>query len=190
MRGRHLRRALPGSGPYRGRTWPALALALVCLGASACGGSSGAGVANISATTSRSTTATAGGPSTSDPYTKALDYARCMRQHGEPAFPDPRNPGGFSTAALERLDTRSRQYADADGTCRRLLPNGGQPTPAEVQQAITDGLRFARCMRDHGVPFPDPGISGSRLTIDLANVDTSSPQYAAATKACATQPGG
>ena len=35
----------------------------------------------------------------------ALEYAHCMRRHGEPGFPDPSNPGGFSTRALAQLDT-------------------------------------------------------------------------------------
>lgn len=126
----------------------------------------------------------------SAPYTNAVHYARCMRAHGEPDFPDPKNPGGFSTAALERLDAQSPRYVSADATCRRLLPNGGQATPAEVQQAITDGLRFARCMRAGGVQFPDPGISGSHLVLNLSNVDMNSPQYSAASRICASKPGG
>jgi hypothetical protein len=112
-----------------------------------------------------------------------------MRAHGEPKFPDPRNPGGFSGTALARLDTQSHQYVRADTTCRRLLPNGGQPTPAEVQQVVTDGLKFAHCMRARGIQFPDPGISGDQMTIDLGNVDTNSPQYARAGKICQTKRG-
>jgi hypothetical protein len=112
-----------------------------------------------------------------------------MRAHGEPDFPDPNNPGGFSTAVLERLDTASHEYTAADAKCQRLLPNDGQPTPAELQQTITEGLRFAHCMRAHGVPFPDPGISGNQLTLDLGVVDTNSPQYNSASQICRTKSG-
>jgi hypothetical protein len=45
-------------------------------------------------------------------------------------------------------------------------------------------------MRAHRVNFPDPGITGSQMTIDLANVDTNSPQYIRAGRICATSPGG
>jgi len=173
------RRALVASG-----------LALMCVLAAACGGGSDAAVASISSTTAKGANASSGAPSASAPYTNALNYARCMRSHGEPDFPDPNNPGGFSTAALERLDTASHQFTAADATCARLLPNDGQPTPAELQQTITDGLRFARCMRAHGVQFPDPGISGDQMTIDLGAVDTNSPQYATASQICRTKPGG
>jgi hypothetical protein len=112
-----------------------------------------------------------------------------MRAHGEPGFPDPKNPGGFSTAALERLNTASHQFRAADATCQRLLPNDGQPTPAELQQTISQGLRFAHCMRAHGVEFPDPGVSGEEITLDLGAVDTNSPQYATAAQKCRTKPG-
>jgi hypothetical protein len=60
--------------------------------------------------------------------------------------------------------------------------------PAAV--VLANGLRFARCMRAHRVNFPDPGITGSQMTIDLANVDTNSPQYIRAGRICATSPGG
>jgi hypothetical protein len=161
----------------------------MCSLAAACGGGSSAGVASISSTTATSASASTAAPNASAPYTNALNYARCMRAQGEPNFPDPNNPGGFSTAALERLDTASHQFTAADTKCQRLLPNDGQPTPAELQQTITEGLRFAHCMRAHGVQFPDPGISGSQLTIDLGAVDTNSPQYTSASQICRTKPG-
>jgi hypothetical protein len=110
-------------------------------------------------------------------FTNALKFARCMRANGEPGFPDPGNPGGFSTGALASLNTSAPAFVSSTKICDRLLPNDGQPTEAEFQQATADGLRFARCMRAHGVDFPDPGIAGRHLTINLTNVDTSSPQY-------------
>jgi hypothetical protein len=128
----------------------------------ACGGGSPSGLASLHGTTSPNAGSPTVGPAAPAPHTDALDFARCMRRHGELGFPDPNDPGGFSTLALAALDTASRQFISADGTCRRPLPNDGQPTPPEFQQAITDGLRFAHCMRAHGVEFPDPGISGEQ----------------------------
>lgn len=154
----------------------------------ACGGGSPSGVASLSATTSTHTTSLAAGFAAT-PYTAALSFAGCMRRHGEPGFPDPKNPGGFSTRALNAVDTASHQFIAADDTCQRLLSNDGQPTPAEFQQSITNGLRFARCMRGHGVQFPDPGVSGTEMTLNLTNVDTSSPRYLAAARVCETKPG-
>jgi hypothetical protein len=175
---------------FAGASRASLATALACFSAllAACGGGASPGVASLGATASTHAAAPAGA-SASAPYTNALEYARCMRRHGEPDFPDPNNPGGFSTRALAQSDTASRQFISADSTCQRLLPNDGQPTPAELQQTITDGLKFARCMRAHGVAFPDPGISGEQMTINLADVDTSSPKYLAAAKVCKITPG-
>src|SRR4029077_11584657 len=99
-------------------------------------------------------------------------------------------PGGFSIRALAQLDTASHQYVAANDTCQRLLPNDGQPTPAELQATITDGLRFAHCMRARNVAFPDPGVSGDNLTLNLANINMSSPRVEAAANLCKTKPGG
>src|ERR1700722_11705658 len=104
-----------------------------------------------------STTAT-GASRRSPDFTNALSFARCMRQHGVSRFPDPSNPGGFSTRALALLGMTSPPFVSAERTCQRVLPNDGQPTPAELRQTVIDGLKFARCMRAHGVPFPDPGV--------------------------------
>ncbi len=43
-------------------------------------------------------------------------------------------------------------------------------------------------MRAHHVQFPDPGVSGVQITLDLGDVDTNSPQYTAAAQICRTKP--
>jgi hypothetical protein len=143
-------------------------------------------VAACGSKTPRTATGTA---SESANFTNALNFARCMRQHGVPRFPDPKNPGGFSTQALAALGMSSPQFVSAARTCQRVLPNDGQQTPAELEQAVKNGLRFARCMRAHGVPFPDPGLSGTQITLNLADVNTSSPRYTTAGHICEVQPG-
>jgi hypothetical protein len=176
-----VKRLVAASQAHRRRV--PLAVTLVSALLAGCGG--GSHVASIGKTHSAAPPAA----SAATPYTTALEYARCMRRHGEPDFPDPNNPGGFPTGALEALNTSSRQFISADTTCQRLLPNDGQPTPAELQTTIAEGLRFARCMRAHGVSFPDPGISGDQITIDLGVVDTNSPKYTRVARICETKPG-
>jgi hypothetical protein len=108
-----------------------------------------------------------------------------MRSHGEPGFPDPANPGGFSSAAIESLGPSSHRFSAANSRCARLLPNDGQLTPAELQGVIAMGLKFARCMRAHGQPnFPDPGVSGGQITINFNNIDPGSPQFQTAEQTC------
>jgi hypothetical protein len=129
--------------------------------------------------------APAGSPSLSEDYTDGLKYARCMRAHGERGFPDPTNPGGFPAAAIASLNTGSREYTSANGHCGQLLPNDGQPTPAQLQQVIGNALKFARCMRAHGQPnFSDPGVSDGHITINFNNVDPSSPRFQKAEQTC------
>jgi hypothetical protein len=59
--------------------------------------------------------------------------------------------------------------------------NGSAATP---QKAV----KFAQCMRSHGVPaFPDPGASGKFTIDEIANgssLDTSSPAFTQAISAC------
>jgi hypothetical protein len=148
----------------RARTVRALALVGVTgltLAASACGGSTGGSVAQLS------TTSGANGPHSRDPQT----YSACMRSHGVPTFPDPGSTGQIRLdprkLAESGIDVDSPRFKRAARACLRLQPKGAgstarQPTSAQ-QQAM---LRFARCMRSHGVPnFPDPQPGGA---LDLA----------------------
>jgi putative ABC transport system permease protein len=44
----------------------------------------------------------------------------------------------------------SRPFIAAEQSCRRLLPEGGAPSRAEQQRALTRMLRVSQCMRAHG----------------------------------------
>jgi hypothetical protein len=112
-------------------------------------------------------------------------FASCMRRNGVPSFPDP-NAQGQITA---NIDPGSAQFQKAQQVCRKLMPNGGTPSPAQQEQARHYALLFSACMRSHGEPnFPDPqfGSGGSvRLRISAGSgIDPSSPQFQAAQKAC------
>lgn len=91
-------------------------------------------------------------------FSKGLAYARCVRSHGVPDFPDPNSAGQFNKTTVQQLSAGNAQYQTATQTCAHLLPNsGGGPTAAELRQEWTGMASFARCMRSHGVPnWPDP----------------------------------
>jgi hypothetical protein len=126
------------------------------------------------------------GPSSSATPGRAssLDFSRCMRSHGVPDFPDPNSNGGFSGTSQQGggsggLDPNSPAFQSAQQTCRKLLPAGGQQQQGNQSDMA---LRFARCMRSHGITkFPDPVGGGIKLPPD---VDQSSPQFQAAQKDC------
>jgi hypothetical protein len=117
-----------------------------------------------------------------------------MRSHGVPNFPDPDADGSFPGAqALGNLgiDPNSPAYLAAQKACQSLLPGGSQPLSQQVKQAEQDALKFAQCMRSHGVPnFPDPkfNTSGGGFSITISGpgsgIDVGSPIVQEATKAC------
>jgi hypothetical protein len=87
----------------------------------------------------------------------------CARKHGMPNLPDPRIdssgeaifPGGL------RIPPQTRQGCQS--LYDRLIPNGQNRAPTAAQLASL--LRFAHCMRGHGIPdWPDPRPDGTFLT--------------------------
>jgi hypothetical protein len=133
---------------------PVAVLAGLSLLVTACGGSPGSPVAQLGSTPGT-------GPTATGRYAAALAYSRCMRSHGVPNFPDPRQVGGEIQISGSRSGTNpnSPAFESAQQSCRHLLP-GGQPTRARQQQALDRMLHVSQCMRAHGVPgFPDPTLS-------------------------------
>ncbi len=163
-----------------------LFLLAALLGLAACG--------SAQPTADGATSAPAGTPGNSN---KALEFARCMRSHGVPNFPDPTN--GHIDLQLQRTpDSMSVNGVEVNGpafqsamrACRSYLPNGGQLSAAQTAKAKEQALAMSRCMRSHGVPnFPDPTFQsgpggGVGIRIGGAGIDPSSPAFQAAQKAC------
>jgi hypothetical protein len=83
-----------------------------------------------------------------------LAYAHCMRAHGVRNFPD---PGGNGQLVLTGIDTQSPQFQAALAACK--APYASATSGQDANPA--SGLKFARCMRAHGVTnFPDPAANG------------------------------
>jgi hypothetical protein len=117
-------------------------------------------------------------------HQQLLAYARCMRSHGEPDWPDPTSQGTFVTTGI---DLASFQARNANGQCESLLPNDGGPAAgAHQEQLLMQGLKYAMCMRSHGiVNFPDPVRAGDEgVAFPIAGYDPGSPQVQSANKAC------
>jgi hypothetical protein len=171
-----------------------LALALACgaLVLAACSGSSGPQVAG-SGSSSNTTS-----PSSKGSSANLLVYAACMRSHGLPDFPDPDSSGGFPLP--QNIDPDSAQYQAAANACQANAGPGLNLTPAKEEQIEASGLKFAQCMRSHGVPnYPDPtitfsngGVSEGEAAGRQNGVDPNSPTFQAAQKTCqsARQVGG
>jgi hypothetical protein len=96
-----------------------------------------------------------------------LDYARCVRAHGAPNFPDPvvdaQGRGSIpSGPGATQVKAESQRMLSACGPILSRLPASARQnppvTPAELQQFRL----YARCIRQHGIPgFPDPRPDGT-----------------------------
>jgi hypothetical protein len=170
-----------------------LALAAVVglsLLAAACGGggSPGAKVAQVGTTSSTKGSGSSSASGSGNPTA----YSACMRSHGVPNFPDPDSKGRIKITSgvaangqKTGVDVNSPQFDRARKACANLLPNGGRPTAAQQQQEQQQMLKFAQCMRSHGVPkFPDPKAGGALTLGSKSGVDPNTPQFQAAQKTC------
>ena len=152
------------------------------------------------------------GSSASDPTTAAkpdrmVAFAKCMRSHGVPNFPDPgsNGSGGIQIQATQRagsgasmsvngVSVSAPAFQSAMRSCRPQLPNGGHPPPLSAARKAAM-LQFSRCMRENGLPnFPDPTFgTGGRVRLEVgpgASVNPNSPGFQRAQAACAKDRGG
>jgi hypothetical protein len=126
-----------------------------------------------------------------------------MRSHGVPGFPDPDSNGNFQLSTNQQggsrgagpgaagSETVTSQETAANQVCNHLLDVGTQLSAAQAQHALTQLVRYAQCMRAHGVPdFPDPhtttggiGTPGG-FAFDMSGIDAKSPQFSSANRAC------
>ena len=170
----------------------AIAMAMAGGALAACGGgaSSGPNVASVGSVT----TTTAVAASTKNDK-GPLAMSQCMRAHGITNFPDPDTNGGISINAGNGkgsigLDPRSAKFQAAQKACAPL--GGAKGTPAQQAQAQAEMLKFAQCMRAHGLPdFPDPSATGGLIIQQhtagertSSNLNPDSPVFQAAQKAC------
>jgi hypothetical protein len=100
-------------------------------------------------------------------YQKALAFSTCMRTHGALGFPDPTSAG---TITVTQALLSSPQIQSAAPSCKNLLPRGAVQIPPALQHKLaTQALRYAACVRAHGVPnFPDPTIENGGIAFHVA----------------------
>jgi hypothetical protein len=166
-----------------------IALAALALLAAGCGGGGPAGVASVGSTTTAAATSAHTGTTTTRDGTlaSAFAFARCMRAHGIPGWPDPTSQGFFDKSKLRPLGlSGSRVRTLEEGPCNIPLPSPqGQTIPiTRADQAYyVDG---AACMRSHGFPsFPDPTFEDNGVSFDIpSSIDSESPAFKRARAIC------
>ena len=164
-------------------------LASICLTAvavAACGGSSNS---------ASSTTAAASGLNgpTAAQLQARVDLAKCLRSHGVNVPDSVANGGAAARAVLAQLVAQygmQKLLGLAEKDCRSALVTAFPVlslSPAQLAQRRQQALRFVACLRAHGVSgLPDPSSTGfgSGLGRALSTIDTNSPVFRSALKAC------
>ncbi|MEU7878886.1 hypothetical protein [Microbispora bryophytorum] len=149
MRLRPLRALGPAPGLTFGLTL-GLALALAGCGAAPADD----GIASAGGATPGGGTTT--GPSASAPADRQeaqLKFAQCMREHGVD-IPDP-GPDGRVRIIGKKGDEASMQKAMQ--ACRHFMKDAvGDKLGGDDPEARDRMVKFAQCMREHGIDMPDP----------------------------------
>jgi hypothetical protein len=154
-----------------------VAIAGLALLAAGCGGGGSPGAASGTSSTTTATTSAQNG---------ALAFARCLRSHGLPNWPDPTAGGAFDKSKLRQTGySVSQVRAVEDGPCKHLQP-ASPASPTITAADRTDYLEAAGCMRSHGFPnFPDPTFpNGSVQTNIPSSIDQDSPSFKSAATIC------
>jgi hypothetical protein len=188
--------------PRRG--WPLTARAAaaiiatvgLALLAAACGGSSpGSHVAQLGSTatqpaSSSGSSSAAGSTNSQSPTSQLLAFSHCMRSHGVTTFPDPNSSGVLPKPTIYQLASSNPKFPSATKACGHLLPDGGPgvpPSSVVVQQIHNDMVKFAGCIRSHGVAtWPDPSLDRGRAIFNpqAAGIDPNSPRISTKIHEC------
>jgi hypothetical protein len=144
------------------------AAAVAAVGLAACGGGSDAD---------------SGASADAKAQDAGIAFARCMRAHGV-QVDDPKGPGlAFHITGRDPARMEAAQKA-----CNHYLRGAVKPPSAAQQAKVRDNaLQFARCMRQHGVDFPDPQFEGGKVTMRFGpgqKMSPDDPTLQAAQRAC------
>jgi hypothetical protein len=136
-------------------------------------------------------------PGGSSVAVKLVAYAHCLTSHGVAGV----SVGSGDTLTIHNANGQMTlsggggippQVADtspalesAAKACNHLLPVSGQRAEqGQSAQDLQQGLKYARCLRKHGVPnMPDPSSNG-QFSLGGTGIDTQSPQFEAAQQHC------
>jgi hypothetical protein len=153
----------------------ALCAAGASLAVAACGGSASGSAASVE----------------KEKEQNLVKFAKCMREHGVQVSTPSGGSGEIKITGTGKAGNPHSLEA-AQSACKRYQPSAGKQniSPAD-RAAIEDAsLKFAQCMRSHGVNVPNPttNAGGAGFSIRIkggpGSVNPSSPSFQAAQKAC------
>jgi hypothetical protein len=124
----------------------------------------------------------------------ALKFARCMRAHGVKVADPKIDRGGAGNFRVGGPGISPQVMKRADAACRTYMEAAAPKLSAAQRAEMRDqAVKFARCMRQHGVNLPDPETVGGgfRITRRASGgpgkgpaFNPDSPAFRAAQQAC------
>jgi hypothetical protein len=128
-------------------------------------------------------------PASLDPNAKeakARQFVQCARQNGVPNVQDPTvdGQGNVHVPPPPGLDQKSAVVQHVLQICGKYM-QGVLDDPGQTPQQRHDlMLKYATCIRAHGVPnFPDPDPSSGDIPINKQQL-RAAPRFPAASRAC------
>ena len=122
-----------------------------------------------------------------------VKFAQCMREQGVD-IPDPGADGGSEIRIGPDSGISPEEFETASKACEKYR-EGIRPELSEAEQAEfkEKALEHARCMREHGIDFPDPTFSaegGAQIRLERGRLDPDDPEFKAAQEECGDLMGG
>jgi hypothetical protein len=115
-----------------------------------------------------------------------IKFARCMRSNGI-NIPDPGPSSQGVRIAIPR-NISPEKMQGIEGSCRKssgLDKAMPAPSAAKQKEIADDALKFASCMRSHGIEMPDPKVSQGRVAIMIPrSANPNTPRFKQAQQAC------
>jgi hypothetical protein len=140
-------------------------------------------------------------PGGSSDTVKLVAYAHCLTSHGVPDVSvssgdtltiksangqmTMRGDGGIPPEVADRVPA----LESAAKACNSLLPNdgGGPPSGPVSAHDLQEVLKYAQCLRKHGVPnMPDPASNG-QFDLGGTGINPQSQQFEAAQQDCKSE---
>jgi predicted small lipoprotein YifL len=126
-------------------------------------------------------------PSTSEDPNAMLNFAKCMREHGQ-NVPDP-DPNTGEVQIGPSAGTANGPWQPAVQACQHFLPAGAGLDATADSRTLEQLRAYAVCMRNRSIEMSDPQPNGNmtvggrvgQLTKTQRNAD---PAYQAANDAC------
>jgi hypothetical protein len=125
---------------------------------------------------------------------RQVKFARCLREHGLNVETGTSSSG---SAGVVKIKGGSPQvFERAQNACKQYRPSARDTnaSPAEKAARLEGALKFARCMRSHGINIPDPTSNGNGISIRIhagsgggpsaGGPNPESPTFQAAQNAC------